>query len=230
MIFGGLQKNSLIDFPGKIAALVFTQGCNFHCPYCHNPDLIPMKGKGIFHEEDILLFLEKRKGLLEGLAITGGEPTLQKDLAGFCGKVKGMGYPVKLDTNGSRPEVLKEVISEKLVDYIAMDIKTHPSEYAPGLCKASMEQALESSIRIILESGLDHEFRSTCVHPFITEEKIEKILPLIHGAKTYALQTFSTNSLHNPDFFNHEGRGLTLEEAERIRKLLAPHVGQCIIR
>ncbi|TYT74540.1 anaerobic ribonucleoside-triphosphate reductase activating protein [Desulfobotulus mexicanus] len=230
MIFGGLQKNSLIDFPGKIAALVFTQGCNFHCPYCHNLGLIPMKGKDIFHEEDILLFLEKRRGLLEGLAITGGEPTLQKDLANFCEKVKKLGYPVKLDTNGSRPEVLKEVISAKLVDYIAMDIKTHPLEYSPGLCTAPMEQVLESSIRLILESGIDHEFRTTCVYPFITEEKIRRIIPIIKGARTYALQTFSSQSLYKPDFFTQGGRGLTPEETEIIQKLLAPHVGQCVIR
>ncbi|MCW7753201.1 anaerobic ribonucleoside-triphosphate reductase activating protein [Desulfobotulus sp. H1] len=230
MIFGGFQKNSMIDFPGKIAALVFTQGCNFHCPYCHNPALIAMKGKQNISEEEVLLFLKKRKGLIEGLAITGGEPTLQKNLPDFCEKVKAMGFPIKLDTNGSRPEVLRGLLTAGLLDCIAMDIKTLPSEYAPLLSDHSMEHALETSIRLIIESGIDHEFRTTCVFPFISEEKAKSLVPLIRGARRFALQSFSDTSLYNPDFFNKKGRGLDDHEINRIKTVLSPHTESFIIR
>jgi pyruvate formate lyase activating enzyme len=230
MRFGGLQKNSLIDFPGRIAALLFTQGCNFHCPYCHNPSLIPMAGSQDFSEEEILLFLEKRQGLIEGVAITGGEPTLHNDLISFCRKVKALCYPVKLDTNGSRPEMLRRLLSENLVDFIAMDIKTDPENYTPLLSGLSVAEALVKSIRLILESGLDHEFRSTCVAPFISEERILRILPLIRGAQRYALQHFSQATLLDSQFFLEKGRGLNPDEMEKLREVIAPHVGCCDIR
>lgn len=230
MDIGGLQKNSLIDFPGKIAALIFTQGCNFHCPYCHNPSLIPMKTGENFPEKEILLFLEKRRGLLEGVAITGGEPTLQEDLPLFCRKLKDLGYPVKLDTNGSTPDILERLIREKLVDFIAMDIKTSPARYSPLLVSFPVKKEIEASIQLILQSGLDHEFRSTCVYPFITEENILEVLPLVRGANRYSLQHFSDVSLLNTHFFQKKGRGLTAGEMETLQNLLRPHVGCCEIR
>lgn len=230
MKFGGLQKNSLIDFPGKIATLIFTQGCNFHCPYCHNPSLIPMAGPDTHSEKEILLFLEKRRGLIEGVAITGGEPTLQKDLAGFCRKVKDLAYPIKIDTNGSRPQILAHLFSEKLVDFVAMDIKTDPENYAPLLSPVAVDKALIASIQLILESGIDHEFRSTCVHPFISKERIARILPLIQGARRYALQHFSDAALFHPNFFKDKGRGLDHQELEALKKQIAPCVERCEIR
>ena len=138
MRFGGLQKYSLIDFPGKVSCVLFLSGCNFDCPYCHNPDLV--RGEQLCSsskdEAEIYAFLERRKGLLDGVVISGGEPTLVEDLAPLCEKIKGMGYPVKMDTNGSRPKVIKRLTDESLVDYIAMDIKTAPSRYATLVKKA----------------------------------------------------------------------------------------------
>jgi len=133
MIIGGLHKNSLIDYPGKISCVIFLSGCNFDCPYCHNPELA--KGRslstGYLSEDLIFDFLGSRKGFLDGVVVSGGEPTLQKGLISFCEKIRLMDYPVKLDTNGSRPEVIKKLIDEDLVNYIAMDIKTDPSHYTP---------------------------------------------------------------------------------------------------
>ncbi|MBW1769313.1 MAG: anaerobic ribonucleoside-triphosphate reductase activating protein, partial [Deltaproteobacteria bacterium] len=132
MLFGGLQKSSLIDYPGKLSCVLFLSGCNFDCPYCHNPGLV--KGRfsdhAQFEEKTVYDFLEKRRGFLDGVVVSGGEPTLQKDLVSLCEKLKEMGYPVKLDTNGSRPQVLRSLIDEGLVDYIAMDIKTDLLRYS----------------------------------------------------------------------------------------------------
>ena len=132
MQIGGFQKNSLIDFPGTIACVVFTSGCNFICPYCHNPDLAvgPVKGSGSLDDPDtIFSFLERRKGQLQGVAITGGEPTLQPDLVAFCQKIRKMGYKIKLDSNGTRPHVLETLLDKQLIDYLAMDIKTSLTHY-----------------------------------------------------------------------------------------------------
>ncbi|MDL2286726.1 anaerobic ribonucleoside-triphosphate reductase activating protein [Desulfococcaceae bacterium OttesenSCG-928-F15] len=224
MRIGGLQKNTLIDFPGKIAALVFTRGCNLHCPYCHNPALVSMEGPEAMNENEIFSFLEKRQNSLEGLAITGGEPTLQKDLSEFCARVKAMGYPVKLDTNGSRPEVLKDLIKNRRIDFIAMDIKADPALYFPALSPKNMEEELRESIKIILESGIPHEFRTTCVAPFVTEKMFSAVIPLIRGAERYSLQHFSTESLLDENFFRENGRGLQTAEIDRLADLIRPHV------
>lgn len=224
MRIGGLQKNTLIDFPGKIAALVFTRGCNFHCPYCHNPGLVSLEGEDPMREEEVFSFLEKRRNSLEGVAITGGEPTLQKDLPEFCKKLKSMGYPVKMDTNGSRPEVVRRLLEEGLLDFIAMDIKADPAKYFPALSPREIEKELMESIRLILESGIPHEFRTTCVAPFVSEEMISAIIPLIQGAERYSLQHFSEESLLDRNFFNEKGEGLLPGEIERLAGLLRPNV------
>ena len=159
---GGLQKSSLIDFPGKVSCVLFFSGCNFDCPYCHNPDLVNGSGEpASFDEKSVHGFLEKRKGLLDGVVISGGEPTLQSDLVSLCEKVKRMGYSVKLDTNGSRPQALKRLIKDGLLDYIAMDIKTDPACYSPFTRGETHPDDIFSSIGIIMDSGLAYEFRTT---------------------------------------------------------------------
>ena len=143
MVFGGLQKNSLIDYPGKVSCVLFLSGCNFDCPYCHNPDLAKDSSlcPVLLDEKAVFDFLQRRKGFLDGVVISGGEPTLQKDLLVLCKKIKELGYLIKLDTNGSRPQVIKRLIDEGLVDYIAMDIKTDPFHYSPLIAKSQIPPA-----------------------------------------------------------------------------------------
>jgi pyruvate formate lyase activating enzyme len=174
MILGGLQKTTLIDYPGKIACTVFTVGCNFRCGFCHNRDLVILKdfrnkGPKEYREKEIFDFLKKRVGILDGVCITGGEPVLQKDLEGFIKKVKKLGFLVKLDTNGSRPEVLKKLINKKLIDFVAMDVKTTFGDYAKVVGIKNYELRIKNSIRIILKSGVDYELRTTVV-PGIHDE------------------------------------------------------------
>jgi pyruvate formate lyase activating enzyme len=176
MILGGLQKTTLIDYPGKIGCTVFTVGCNFRCGFCHNRDLVILKdfrNKGLkeYREKEIFDFLKKRVGILDGVCITGGEPVLQKGLEGFIKKVKKLGFLVKLDTNGSRPEVLKRLIEKGLVDFVAMDVKTTFGDYAKVVGIKNYELRIKNSIRIILKSGVDYELRTTVV-PGLHDEKV----------------------------------------------------------
>ncbi len=182
---------SLVDYPGKTAAVVFTQGCNFRCSYCHNKELvIPACFWPAIAQEEVLTFLVKRQGLLGGLVITGGEPTLQKDLLDFLRKVRPLGFAIKLDTNGSRPDILKAAIEEKLVDFIAMDVKA-PLEIYNKLVGVVVDTTLiEESIAIIKNSGLDHQFRTTLVRPLLGFEDMSKLAILVSGAKRYVLQNF----------------------------------------
>ena len=180
MLIGGLLKFSMIDYPGKIAAIVFTQGCNLRCKYCHNPELIaPVNNNGtLLKEEDVLNFFEKRKGALEGVVITGGEPTLQTDLAEFAAKLKAMGFFVKLDTNGTNPEVVKNLIEKKLVDFIAMDIKATFDKYE-AVCGVSVSsKTILQTMQYIEESGLPYQYRTTYYKAVLNDEDIEKIKQL----------------------------------------------------
>ena len=185
MHIGGLQKSSMIDYPGKISCVVFLTGCNFTCPYCHNPALVKSGAAGAcaMSSEKLFEFLAARRNFLEGVVISGGEPTLQRDLPALCGRVKAMGYPVKLDTNGSRPGVLGDLIRRGLVDYLAMDIKTDPSGYFPCIRNKKIgPENLQSSIRQIMASGLPYEFRTTCMRPLVDETILEGICRLIQGS------------------------------------------------
>ena len=165
-MISGLQKMTLLDFPGKVACTVFLQGCNYRCPFCHNTDLLPGKGEEYMTEEAFIAFLRKRRGLLDGVCISGGEPTLYPGLEQLIKAVKSLGYAVKLDTNGSRPQVLRTLVEKGLVDYVAMDIKNSPGRYAQTLGLAQADLApLEESIAFLIGGKVDYEFRTTVVIP-----------------------------------------------------------------
>jgi pyruvate formate lyase activating enzyme len=188
MKISGLQKVSLVDFDGHICATIFTTGCNFNCPFCHNARLV----KGTEPEIPtayIFEYLEKRKSILDAVCISGGEPTLQHDLLEFISKIKSMGYLIKLDTNGTNLQILKNLVDNNLIDYIAMDIKNSKEKY--NLTSGTAETLLiESSIEYIMNCGIDYEFRTTIVSGHHTTEDIHKIGKLISGAKKYYLQKF----------------------------------------
>lgn len=176
MQISGLQKMTLLDFPGKVACTVFLSGCNFRCPYCHNAELLDGRIEPLMSVEEFLSFLKKRVGLLDGVCVSGGEPTLHPGLKELLGQIKAMGYAVKLDTNGSRPAVLKELAEDGLVDYVAMDIKNAPDKYAPTCGLSAMDPApIEESIRFLLAGKVDFEFRTTVVRELHTAQDIVKI-------------------------------------------------------
>ena len=205
MLFGGLQKVTLVDYPGKIAATVFTVGCNFFCPFCHNPELVDpelIKIQPLIKEKEILDFLKERKDYLQALCITGGEPTLQKDLKSFIKKVKKLGYLVKLDTNGSNPKVLKELLKENLIDFIAMDIKAPFNKYHLFTKEKDFTKEIKESIELIKNSKIDYEFRTTLDPLSLTKEDILKIAELIKGSKAYYLQQFHNYKTLNKDYKN----------------------------
>ena len=212
--------------------MLFTSGCNFDCPYCHNPDLAKgcVKYSPFSTENGVYDFLDRRKAFLDGVVISGGEPTLQKDLVLLCKKVKNMGYPVKLDTNGSRPRVIKQLIDDGLVDYIAMDIKTDPFHYSPLIKKDCKPDNIISSIRIIMESDLAYEFKTTCIKPIINKNVIESISRRIQGARLYALQKFQNTGVLHPEFFKENEESYDSNELLHLKSVAEPWVKKCIVR
>ena len=232
MHLGGIQKSSLVDYPGKLSSVIFFAGCNFDCPYCHNPDLA--RGCATCPADltaaNICDFLKQRRGFLDGVVVSGGEPTLQPGLPGLCEEIKGFGYPVKLDTNGSRPQVLQELINNSLVDYIAMDLKTDPVLYRSYIKPGCNPDPILDSIRIIMASGIDYEFRTTCVKPIVAFETIENMSRLIKGARLYALQRFRNNEVLHPEFFGGVENEYSEEELQRFKAVAEPWVKECILR
>ncbi len=230
MALGGIQKNSLIDYPEKLSCVLFLSGCNFTCPYCHNPDLVHNTSPVLLEETEVYRFLESRRNFLDGVVVSGGEPTIYPGIESLLKKIKTIGYPVKLDTNGSRPQVIKKLLSDGLVDYIAMDIKTDPALY-PFFVKYGCEAAdILSSIKIIMNSAIDYEFRTTCVKPFISRPVIEKISGIIKGAPLYILQYFQNKNVLDPDFFAAEDCRFSEEEMIELKLTAESFVGNCIIR
>lgn len=247
MLIGGLQKFTLLDYPGKIAAVVFTLGCNFRCGFCHNPELVnsdpstPLRtGLRIMNsellEEDVLKFLNSRQGLLEGVVITGGEPTLQADLPEFIRKVKKMGFLVKVDTNGAHPEMIERLNQEKLVDYWAMDIKAPLAKYQEAVGSPVDLLAIKRSIELI-KKGRDvppgrlypYEFRSTLVAGLHTPEDVVEMAKEIAGAELFVLQRFvSREKLVNQDFVGRES--LPDEEMKRLARECEKWVKKCVVR
>ncbi|MCR4805953.1 MAG: anaerobic ribonucleoside-triphosphate reductase activating protein [Clostridia bacterium] len=234
----GLQKMTLLDFPGRVACTVFLAGCQFRCPFCHNSELLGESEPGIMDDAQLLKFLESRRGILEGVAFTGGEPLMRKELPALLAKIKELGYPIKLDTNGALPERLKEVVSAGLVDYVAMDIKNSPARYAQTCGLPDMGKLLarvEESKNFLLESEsaetspdspFDYEFRTTCVAQLHDAASFEAIGPWIRGAKRYFLQVFT-------DRETVPFAGLTAPSPEEMRAyadIVRPFVGDVQIR
>ena len=192
MIFHGFQKMTLLDYPGRVACTLFTAGCNFRCPFCHNASLVTsVSGDDTYTEEEVLAFLRKRRGLLDGVCFTGGEPLMQPDIAPFMEQVKALGYAIKLDTNGTSPDKLAALIDAGLVDYVAMDVKNSHEKYAATAgCDAGLLPAVERSIDLLLEGKVDYEFRTTVVDQLHTPDDIGAIARRIAGAPRYFLQAF----------------------------------------
>jgi pyruvate formate lyase activating enzyme len=231
MFLGGLQRHSLIDYPGRISCTCFFSGCNFRCPYCHNPGLVNSADPyPRIVDNDFFVFLETRKGLLDGVVLSGGEPTLQEHLRSFCERVKAMGFSVKLDTNGSSPQVIRDLLERGLLDYIAMDLKTGPEEYEALMSGRSSIQAIRESIQVVMESGLEYEFRTTCVKPFVDKNIMGRMTPLIQGARRYVLQPFRKAGILDPDYFQGQEPGHTPEEMKELKAVAEPHVMECFIR
>lgn len=232
MLLGGYQKLTLIDYPGKLAATVFTVGCSFRCPFCHNPELVIVgTGRDLSVpkiEKEFFSFLKKRKGKLEGVCITGGEPTIQPDLIDFIKKIKKLGYLVKLDSNGTRPDILKKVLSEKLVDFIAMDIKNNLEKYDKTCGTKADKERIKLSVDLIRNSGIDYEFRTTVVPELHTEKDFEKISEWIAGAKTYSLQKYQDSKIIDSRLRKRiKGKSLNLE---KIKKNIEKYFGKVLIR
>lgn len=214
----GLNKTTLLDYPGKVAATVFLGSCNFRCPFCHNSSLVLHADKEPeISRDEILSFLKKRRGILEGVCITGGEPTLSTDLDGFLEEIHDLGYSIKLDTNGSRPYILKDLVKRGLVDKIAMDIKACPENYGTlaGLQYPDLDSICESTV-FLMEGHTDYEFRTTVVKELHTEKDFREIAQWLRGAKAYYLQAYKdSQEVLKPGFSSY-----SLEELEKFRSIL----------
>ena len=230
----GFQKSTLIDYPGKLSCILFLAGCNFDCPYCHNPDLVRSGSATapVISPDQLEAFLARRQGLLDGVVVTGGEPTLQSDLPELCRRIKDMGFSIKLDTNGSRPKVLDRLIAEGLIDYVAMDLKTDPERYAPLISRTCKPETIQASVRTILASGLSHEFRTTCVYPLIDADAVDVMARLVTGAKSHVLQRVQHKnvSVLHPEFFDTYDWFIDEPTLEQYRLRLAEFVCACSIR
>ncbi len=232
MIIGGLQKTTLIDYPGKVACTVFLAGCNFRCPWCYSSELVlpeKIKKQPRISEKEFFRFLRGKKGLLDGVVLCGGEPTLNNDLPEFIKKIKGLGFLVKLDTNGSRPDMLKKLIGKKLLDYIAMDIKAPLGiKYQKAIgVKVGLED-IRKSVEIIKRSGIDYEFRTTVVPGIHAKKDVIQIAKDISPAKAYFLQNFRAEKNLDPKFKKIRSYPKTF--LEEIKKEISGFFEVCRVR
>lgn len=224
----GLQKTTLLDYPGEVAATIFTGGCNFRCPYCHNGDLVlGAASMSPISEEEVMGHLNRRRHVLTGVCITGGEPTLQPDLEDFIRRVKGMGYLVKLDTNGSHPRLLQKLVGEHLLDYVAMDIKHCREKYGSVACSPSFSLAdVEESVSFLLEGNVAYEFRTTVVRELHCAEDMERIGRWIAGADRYFLQSYrESENVISPVYTSPDK-----EEIEQYLARVRPYVDKAEVR
>jgi pyruvate formate lyase activating enzyme len=227
MLVSAIQKFTMLDYPEKTACIVFTPGCNFRCSYCHNPEFVlPEKLKELrssfIPEEAVFNFLETRKGLLDGVVVTGGEPTIMPDLLAFIKKIKDRGFLVKLDTNGNRPQVVAQAIERSLVDYIAMDVKTSLTEYQRLAGARANPKYIKESIDLVKNSGIDYEFRSTLIKDLHTEEILHDMVEVLRGAKKLYLQRFRSGNTLDPAA--EEYLPFSDKEMKEIKELFAPAV------
>lgn len=200
MNIAGFQKQSLQDYPGHVSSIVFTKGCNFRCGYCHNPELISHYGKNFMDPQEIFDYLGASKKLIEGVVITGGEPTIQMGLTSFIRQIKELGFKVKLDTNGSNPEILKNLIENKLIDYIAMDYK-YPSTYYMQLVRTDIRgHVIRESRDIIMKSKIPYEFRTTLIESMFNKDLLTKLAVELEGAKLLRLQKFDNDIVFDKRF------------------------------
>lgn len=230
MIIAGLVKTSLIDYPGKVAAIVFTFGCNFRCGYCHNPDLIIKKKQNsvAISEKEFFDFLNKRRKVLDGVCVTGGEPLLNSNILNFLKKIKDLGLLVKLDTNGSNPMALKKAIDSGFIDYVAMDIKNSLDKYKITVNLSVAPEDIKKSINEIMASGLDYEFRSTIMPFFHTKDDFEKMGQLIEGAKRFYIQGVRTGIILDKALEGEKGFSST--KLKEIQKIFSKYVDNVHIR
>lgn len=226
MFFAGFQKLTLLDYPEKVACILFTMGCNFRCPFCHNASLVRAENKAEISEEEVLSFLKKRKGVMDGVCISGGEPLLYDGLGDFIKKVKALGYSVKLDTNGSLPEKLKALVRERLVDYVAMDIKNSFESYDKTTGIKTDLNNIKESLAFLLSGTVEYEFRTTLVKELHTDEDMESIGKMIKGAKRYFLQNF----VDSGDVLCDNMHPLTEDELEKMMQIAKKYVPNTICR
>jgi pyruvate formate lyase activating enzyme len=225
----GVQKTSLLDYPGKVCAVVFLSRCNFRCPFCHNPELVFDKIKESIEPEEILSFLMSKKKWLDGVCITGGEPMLHPGVIEFAKKIKGMGMLVKIDTNGTNPKMLKEMIGMKLVDYIAMDIKSDRETYSRAAGINADMKSINESTRIIMDSGIDYEFRTTVVPGLFDSSTAKNIAGWLSGAKRIFLQQFrNTDRVLDPKYQSIEH--YHTPQLEEFRKIMEKDIKEVGIR
>ena len=226
MDISGIQKMTLLDYPGKCACTVFLAGCNLRCPFCHNASLVLTRPEPAMKEAEFFTFLKKRQRLLDGVCITGGEPTLRKDLPDFIRKIREMGYLVKLDTNGSNPKILQTLLEEQLLDYVAMDIKNCPDRYAVTCGGVDILPQVEECLILLSKYSVEYELRTTCCKPFHDGGALEAIGKWLTGTQNYYLQNF----VDSGDLVGTGVSGFTKEEMEALQKCVLPYIPNTRIR
>lgn len=228
MVVQGFQKLTLLDYPGKMACTVFTAGCNLRCPFCHNSRLVINPSvESEFTTQEILAYLKKRQGILDGVAITGGEPLLHNDIDAFINQVRELGFSVKLDTNGTFPEKLKELVGRGLVDYVAMDVKNSPEGYPETIGIGGYDiSKIKESIEFLLENNVDYEFRTTVVREFHSIFSIDRIGKMIEGAKRHYIQAF----IDSGELIGFDLNPVPKDEMLEMQKIMSKYVDLCEIR
>lgn len=226
MLILGLQKTTLLDYPGHIASTIFTGGCNFRCPYCHNADLVINPGGcAAYDNDEIFAHFQKRAGILDGVCITGGEPTLQQDLYEFAARIKNLGLLIKLDTNGTHPEIVEKLINDGIIDYVAMDIKHTKERYSEVACMNNFDiSTIKRSVELLINSPIDYEFRTTVCAGLHEASDFEAIGQWLKGAKNYYLQAYRLNdNVINPIYESPDFK--TLQSYQGILEKYIEHIG-----